>query len=239
MSRCSPVTNSVLSRRAGDQLGAGWQSTGDRTCRRCQRVARGRPNRGRLVTLWALRSWQSKAPGDSDCHLLASEAGDRIRTDDVQLGKRFEIDGNRFPKKALCVNTSLSDQLGAVRLARGGHRGHRLIKPDDAAHADGPCQRESRRVGLHPVAPLRSVRTPRSRLISASLQNAYPLPTSPRFPAGDHPLSPSVLSAGSMRISSGSDVSRCVSLCGKAMVMPAWRNIRSMAMLRACRIGRK
>jgi hypothetical protein len=40
-----------------------------------------------------------------------------------------------------------------------------------------------------------------------------------------------------IRTSSGPEVSRCTSLCGNEMVMPAFLNSRSMAWFRLCSIG--
>ena len=132
------VTNSVLSGRAGDQLGAGWRSARGVTCRGCQRVARRRAERAGLVTLRRWRSWQSKTPGGNGCRFLASEAGEEIRTPDVQLGKRIRVWRKDLCFRALCLFASVSDQLGAVRLAIHGQCSHPHVPRSSAS--DGGYQ---------------------------------------------------------------------------------------------------
>jgi len=109
------VTNSVLSERRGDQLGAIRQSTVGRTCRACHVVAERCAEESRVTTLWCVESWQTKTPRGKRCRLLASEAGDRIRTDDVQLGKRPWDALSLCEDKHLRPSGTLGDQLGASR----------------------------------------------------------------------------------------------------------------------------
>jgi len=67
-------------------------------------------------------------------HLLASEAGERIRTDDVQLGNRHVALRNVLTKRSLCHSAPRSDQLGAVLWANGDKCGQSLaISPATAA----------------------------------------------------------------------------------------------------------
>ena len=110
-----PVTNSVLSGRAGDQLGAGRRSAIGSDCRFLSRI-------GRIAhkTSWSRKAFTGIELADNDASWqrlspVGVKAGERIRTADVQLGKLAQRQFNYSQEKALRKAIRLGDQLGAAR----------------------------------------------------------------------------------------------------------------------------
>ncbi len=110
----SPVTDSVLSGRAGDRLGAGrqssrapqwpWMASADK------RTDATRLNPKALT----VRDLADEDAGRQRMAPSGRKAGDRDRTGNIQLGRRLLKPHNRLQKQSLCLYTPPSDQLGAV-----------------------------------------------------------------------------------------------------------------------------